>query len=1282
MDSQTALPYREQVEQFRRRFRTGSVTLVFTDLAGSTQLKQTLGDREGVALIQHHHSVVRERLRQFAEAEAISTAGDSFFLVFARPSDAVKFALLLLGRLRQVTQEGGHALADRVGIHVGEVVIEQEASAASPKDLYGIHVDICARVMGLAGANQILLTRSAFDNARAALRGEDLPGVGELRWANHGPYLLKGIDEPVEICEVRAAEGTLTPPATTEKAHRHVSPEAEPVLGWRPALGQVVPNTKWVLEQKLGEGGFGEVWLGRHQTMKERRVFKFCFRADRVRFLKREMTLFRLMKERVGDHPNIVRLLEVYFDEPPFYVEMDYVEGKDLKSWCDAQGGVDKVPLEVRLEIVAQVADALQAAHDAGVIHREVKPTNVLVHRSSRRESDPTSSGREDEPTHVGCYEVQAKLTDFGIGQVVSAEVLAGVTQAGFTQTMMSDSSTSHTGTQLYMAPELLAGKPASTRSDIYSLGVVLHQLLVGDFTHPVTTDWADGIADPLLRDDLKHCFAGNPQDRFAAAAQLAKNLRALAERQAALARQRAELAAKERAAYRRGMIRTAVIATAIVAAVSILAVYAFRQARISREQSQINRRLLYVSDMNLAQQALKDGSLQRAEQLLDTHIPRAGQEDLRGFEWHSLKRLCQGDQSFTFPPQERPVQCLAFSPDGRLLATGTASERLWKGFGVTVASPSGLGAGELKLFDVASRQELSTLIRQTVSITCLAFSPDGEILAAGNADGTVTSWNVTERTRRATLTGHTNAIRSLAFSPDRQTLATGSEPDKVVKIWNLQSQRELWSRNTELARLHCLVYSPDGGTLAIAGGYDIKLINVSTKLPRVIPWGVGMVWDVAFSPDGKFLAVAQNNTFVRVLDLTSTNLASPPVATLGKHKREVVSVAFLPHGRTLVSGSPDHTLKLLDVDSKKELAVLKGHRGPVWQVAVSPDAKTVASASEDKTVRLWQTDRVTEADVLASLSGWIGALDFSPDGRWMANCGSKGTVELWDFRTQQPVATFRGQSNVSSVKFSVDSRFLFSHDQSRSPGSFRSTIQVWDVDSKRKEPLATLTGHNYGVEALAVSPADGTLVSATGSWRWKPETRGEIKMWDVPGLKERASFLANTNGVASLAISPDGKLLATGGEDHVVKLWDFSTQKLRAEFKEHDGMVVSLVFSPDGRLLASGGPDNRLILWDVLKRKKLRELETMAGGIDSLVFSPDGKTLAASYQSATVKLWNVATFKEVVTLTGYDGFVNQLAFSPDGKMLASRSEGKLRLWPAARFLLNEKPVEAGSGAR
>ena len=324
---------REKIEEFQKKHRTGLVTLLFTDMVGSTKIKADLGDQAGYEVIKRHQSLVREILSGFSEGEEIKTAGDSFFLAFVRPSDAVRFSLILQMRLRKLSEELRIPVRVRIGIHIGEVFVEEDRKDKKLIDLYGMQVDTCARVMSLCEGGQILVTRSTFDNARQVLKGEDLEGIGAVSWLNHGPYVVQGVEEPLEICEVgEAEEAVLKPPPDSEKVHRHVSPDAEPVLGWRPAVGQQIPDTQWVLREKLGEGGFGEVWVGCHQTLKENRVFKFCFRADRVRSLKREVTLFRLLKERIGEHPNIVRLHEVYFDDPPYYVMMDYVEGKDLKT--------------------------------------------------------------------------------------------------------------------------------------------------------------------------------------------------------------------------------------------------------------------------------------------------------------------------------------------------------------------------------------------------------------------------------------------------------------------------------------------------------------------------------------------------------------------------------------------------------------------------------------------------------------------------------------------------------------------------------------------------------------------------------------------------------------------------------------------------------------------------------------------------------------------------------------------------------------------------------------
>jgi class 3 adenylate cyclase/tRNA A-37 threonylcarbamoyl transferase component Bud32 len=561
LDSQ-AISSRVELSQLRHETRL--VTMLFSDVVGSTHLKATLGERKGIRALLRHHEVFRETLAEYKGAEEIGTAGDSFFLIFARPSDAVQFALSVQRKLRGLAQETGHAVLDRIGIHMGEVWVDQTETSSRSKDLFGLQVDLCARVSSLADADQILLTRFPFDTARQALSPHDAGGFESLSWLNHGNYLFKGVEDPIEVCEVgEIGRARLVPPTDSEKATRHNSSDAEPVLGWRPAIGQPIPETSWILDEKLGEGGFGEVWRGHDKVLKSNHVFKFCFRAERARSLKREVTIFRLLKERVGNHPNIVGIENVYFEHPPFYIVMQYIEGRDLTAWFKQEQEGDKAPLELRLRLIAQVADAVQAAHDTGIVHRDIKPSNILVSGSY--------------------YDAHAYLTDFGIGNITSDAVLAGFTQFGFTQTVTR--AIGNAGTQLYMAPELLVGQTPSIRSDIYSLGVVLYQILVGDFGSPVTSDWPQEIDDPLLREDLQLCFAKDPLKRFAGAGELAARLRSLprrrAEREQALADQKAEeerqkqiLLAKENRRYTRGVIWTAAIEAPLIGAILGWALY------------------------------------------------------------------------------------------------------------------------------------------------------------------------------------------------------------------------------------------------------------------------------------------------------------------------------------------------------------------------------------------------------------------------------------------------------------------------------------------------------------------------------------------------------------------------------------------------------------------------------------------------------------------------------------------------------------------------------------
>jgi WD40 repeat protein/class 3 adenylate cyclase/tRNA A-37 threonylcarbamoyl transferase component Bud32 len=1210
-----------------RAQRTGLVTLLFTDMVGSTALKQQLGDRAAAELFRKHHEVIRETLKHFPQGEEIETAGDSFLITFATPSDAVEFALLSQARLRRL-REGDGSL-DRIGIHLGEVVVGHDTQSRKPRDLFGIQIDTCSRVMSLAKAGQTLMTRAVFDSARQALKGEDIHEVGPLEWLNHGPYLLKGLDEPVEICEVReAGQEPSGPPMNSEKAQRQVRADEEPVLGWRPAVGQTIPNTRWALEKKLGEGGFGEVWLGRHQHTKERRVFKFCFQAERVRFLKREMTLFRVLKERVGDHANIVRLHDVILDHPPFYVEMDYVEGADLRSWCEEHGGIEAIPLETRLEIMAQAADGLQAAHEAGIIHRDIKPANILI------------GGKGIEP-----MEVRVKLTDFGIGQVESEESLKGITRAGFTQTIMSDSSSSRTGTQLYMAPELLAGKPASTRSDIYSLGVVLYQLLAGDFARPVTTDWAEAIADPLLRDDLKHCFAGNPNDRFAGAGQLAKSLRTVPDRQAALDKQRAQEAARERAAYQRGVLRTSAVAAAIVLVMASLAWYARQQAlkaQRQREQAQeaarVLRRNVYVSDMNVAHEALAEHNLWLASSLVRKHLPKPGEneEDLRGFEWRYLWNLCRGDETFTFTNHNYLATCVVFSPDSRTLATAS--------FDKTV-----------NVFDVQSKTLLATFTGFTrLARNCLAFSPDGRVLVVTDDHGiAVFDTRVWRKPPMKVANESGLSWFSLAlpvvFTPEGQGLTTAGM--NGVRFWDTANWKPKPILEGKIdGAVGALAYSVNGTMLAVS---DLEQIQV---------WDLRSATQINGSPIPFKYAAALRISPRNVLAAASYDgdvlLWDVPTGRAIKRWKPNKTVAFgldfSPDGRTLATGGADQFIHLWDVASQEKLATFQGHMNEIWSVAFSPDGQMLASGNKDGTVKLWKAALKPSTPTLTNSRTPIW---FSRDGRTLITADPMQNLQFWEMPNGRLFRT---------VKIPSEAPSYWSYRHRISPDGLRvavtttnGTVQVWKLQDV--SCLATYMLDDATAPTATFS-RDGRLVAASGL------EHSVAKLWDTTTGQEIGRFPSTPH---ALAFSPDSTILAgASDEENAIRLWSVGTQRELATLRGHKWEIAQLAFSPEGKLLVSASIDNTARLWDIATGRQLFVFQGHQSGIHTVAFSPDGRTIATGSTDETVKLWNVATGQQLLTLREFQQDLGFILFSPDGNTLAAGSAimgttSPVHLWQA-----------------
>jgi serine/threonine protein kinase/DNA-binding winged helix-turn-helix (wHTH) protein len=312
-----------------------------------------------------------------------------------------------------------------------------------------------------------------------------------------------------------------------------LSPPDGPELHLQP--GEPVPGRdQWQLTRRLDRSPSSEVWLAAHPKTHEARVFKFAPDGVRLKGLKREVTVARLLRESLGERPEFVRVLEWNFTSPPYFMESEYV-GPDLVEWSDAQGGLEKIPLELRLQLLADVARAVASAHELDVLHKDLKPGNILI--ANRPDGTP-----------------QIKIADFGSAALLVPARLGalGITNLGFTQTGSQDGG-SLTGTMLYVAPEVLAGQSPTAVSDVYALGVLLYQLAAGDFRRPLAPGWEADIAGSLLREDIALAASGDPSRRLKTAAELAERVHRLDRRRLEAeelerARQRAQVAERRRA--------------------------------------------------------------------------------------------------------------------------------------------------------------------------------------------------------------------------------------------------------------------------------------------------------------------------------------------------------------------------------------------------------------------------------------------------------------------------------------------------------------------------------------------------------------------------------------------------------------------------------------------------------------------------------------------------------------------------------------------------------------
>jgi serine/threonine protein kinase/DNA-binding winged helix-turn-helix (wHTH) protein len=429
---------------------------------------------------------------------------------------------------------------------------------------------IVAALAGAAPAGQVLLSASAFELCRHRPLHTT---SGALRWIAYGPYRADGSDAVISTYGLAAGDH-LDATALIEGRGLHRARSDDVILGWRAGEGQAIPGmTGWILDHQLAESGFGETWLGHHAETAERRAFKFCFRVQHLKALRREVSVIERLEQRLGARRDIARILDWNLQRPPYFIASEYTEHGDLEVWAEAQGGLQQVPLPTRLRLVAQVAEAAAAAHSAGVLHKDVKPANVLIRMDS------------DGP--------RAVLTDFGIGLLTAEQLLQSQDTTLITQGL-TDTGSGSSGTTIYMAPELFEGRPPGPACDVYSIGVLLYQAVVGDLRRVLAPGWDRDIGDEVLREDIAEMVDGDLTRRISDAQVIGDRLRRLPERQQEHAMLRGMRERLERERRRRKVLVPTLAAVSLFAAVVTyqsvrlyqLAAEAEHQAAIAAERA------------------------------------------------------------------------------------------------------------------------------------------------------------------------------------------------------------------------------------------------------------------------------------------------------------------------------------------------------------------------------------------------------------------------------------------------------------------------------------------------------------------------------------------------------------------------------------------------------------------------------------------------------------------------------------------------------------------------
>ncbi len=1039
-----------------------------------------------------------------------------------------------------------------------------------------------------------------------------------------------------------------------------------------PMIGTSIGPYK-VLEQ-IGEGGYGVVYLAEQREPMKRRVALKVVKLGMD--TKQVMARFEAERQALAmmEHPNIAKVFDAGATETgrPYFV-MELVRGVPITDYCrDCRSTVRE-----RLELFAQVCRAVHHAHQKGVIHRDLKPTNTLV------------------TLHDGVP--VPKVIDFGIAKAMHVPLTEKTLFTSFQQFV---------GTPAYTSPEQveMSGLDVDTRSDIYSLGVLLYELLTG--TTPVETETLKRAAYAEIQRTILEAVPPKPSTRLT---EIRKRglpeargiprfevereldwivLRALEkdrERRYASANALQEdvrrflanepvQAAAPSAFYRmhkfacRHKAAVVIGCTLLVGGIvsgwqAVRATLANRQALSQTLRAETSereaRKNLYFADMNVAQSELVEGNVESAIALLERHRPKPGQEDLRHFEWHYLWRQTHREQ-FTLLADDDPKDevkpdalfDVAFAPSGNLLASAARDGRVrvwdlgtrrelvqWRlpqresgGLAWVEFSPDGrwlaasqqckrkVAAPEVVLWDVTQRREARRFsVAPALAVIDPRFTADGSTLIAGDDSGAIWFWNVHTGAGES-VRGHANQVTTIAIAKDASRMVTCAQHDGAA-VWDLDQQEILTTMST-------------------------------TDHPE---WH-GFLSGASISPDGETVAVS-----TRVVTLTSIlNADSGETLAELRYDMESHGPRFSPNGKTLAVTEFFGSFHLWNTESWQEITTLHHPSHQLNALSYSQDGRLLASVGDNGKIIMWPGLADPGQGVLEA--GAVGAVNrvhyIAETGLLGVTCDN-GSLQIWDtvsetLRIATPErVSVRGWDDKSPYQlpfaaFHPNGRQFALSIFKRGGGDDAEVpeVEIWEFGEEAQ--VSKILPQEANVNLMRYSP-DGRLLALGFSDPEASAAGGRLQLLELETLTP-AITLPTAGGILSIAFSPDSKLLATMGTD--IQIWDLETEEIIATLTEHIQPVGNssvLEFSPDGRLLASAGYDARVILWDAATWKPVHRLSGHEGRLVSLSFSSDGRRLAScGVFDNRCNLWDVETGQPLARFTGITA-----DFSPDDQTLA-----------------------------